>query len=257
MLGHWLRHRRRQKARELGRLPPGLWERLRERHDWLARLAGDESDRLRDLAVMFLAEKRFWGAHGFEVGPEIQATIAIQACLPILNLGLDWYLGWRNIIVYPGVFRPRHEIESEDGLVHVVHEPTAGESWLGGPVILAWSESRLTDDTASVVIHEFAHKLDMLNGSANGMPPLHRDMDRRAWTRDFVDAYDHFCAMAERGEALPWDEYACQDPAEFFAVSSEIFFLEPRKLHCAYPHVYAQLSRFFRQYPVTLKRPTD
>ena len=109
-------------------------------------------------------------------------AIALQACPPILNHDLDYYAGWQEIIVCLDEFTPEFEYMDEDGVVHYVHEPMSGEAWLGGPVILSWQDAGSTHEVPgyNVVIHEFAHKLDMLNGDANDFPPMRADMNRKA-----------------------------------------------------------------------------
>ncbi|HUL40918.1 MAG TPA: M90 family metallopeptidase, partial [Burkholderiales bacterium] len=181
---------------------------------------------------------------------EMCMVIAAQACLLILNLGLDYYRDWVEVIVYPGDFMPRHEYTDEDGVVHVEREPMQGEAWLQGPVILSWEAVQSgAEDGVNVVLHEFAHKLDMLNGDTDGFPPLHEDMSREAWMLDFSKAYRDFCARIERGERTAIDPYAAESPAEFFAVLSEVFFETPQVLKRIYADVYFQLSRFYRQDP--------
>jgi len=170
----------------------------------------------------------------------------------ILNLGLDYYRDWVEVIVYPGDFMPRRENSDQDGVVHIECEPIQGEAWLQGPVILSWEAADSANDQgANVVIHEFAHKLDMLNGKANGFPPLHENMSRESWVRDFSGAYRDFCTRIERGEEIEFDPYAAESPAEFFAVMSEVFYEFPQLLRRVYPDVYRQLSRFYRQDPAT------
>jgi len=139
----------------------------------------------------------------------------------------------------------------EDGIAHHVQEPMSGESWLGGPVILSWADAELRGDEPgyNVVIHEFAHKLDMLNGDANGFPPLHADMDRGEWSRAFSAAFEHFRGRVERGEPTEIDSYAAETPAEFFAVLSEAFFETPGAVLSEYGAVYHQLAAFYRQDP--------
>ena len=133
-----------------------------------------------------------------------------------------------------------------DGVVHEVHEARSGEAWPEGPVVISWTAS---DEDANVIIHEFAHKLDLCNGIANGMPPLHNDMDRNEWTEVFTRAYEDFCTRVDRGMALPFDAYAATDAAEFFAVASEAFLLAPDRVRDTYPRVYTQLCAFYRQHP--------
>jgi Mlc titration factor MtfA (ptsG expression regulator) len=127
----------------------------------------------------------------------------------------------------------------------------SGEAFDQGPVVLAWTEVQASGrgEGYNVVVHEMAHKLDMLSGEANGVPPLHGDMRTPEWVAAFDAAYDDLCDRLERGEE-PWiDPYAVEDSAEFFAVSAELFFDMPKELRAEYPDVYAQLARFFRQDP--------
>jgi hypothetical protein len=135
--------------------------------------------------------------------------------------------------------------------VHQGDEPYAGEAWLGGPVVLSWADAQGTDyaDGVNVVIHEFAHKLDMLNGEANGFPPLHAGMSRHVWAQAFAAAYEDFCARVDAGEDTLIDPYAGESAGEFFAVLSEAFFETPDVVRDEYPEVYAQLAQFYRQDP--------
>jgi MtfA peptidase len=177
--------------------------------------------------------------------------VAVQACILILNLGLEYYRGWSGIILYPQQFVPRHQQVDEIGIVHEGDEPYAGEAWLGGPVVLSWADIQGTEypDGVNVVIHEFAHKLDMLNGDANGFPPLHPGMSRAAWSQAFSAAYEDFCARVDADEDTDIDPYASESPGEFFAVLSEAFFEIPDVVQEEYPQVYGQLSSFYRQDP--------
>ena len=204
--------------------------------------------KLRELVLLFLAEKEFAGAHGLDVTDEMRVSIAAQACLPILELGLDWYRGWHGIVVYPGDFRVRRTEEDEDGVVHEWDDELAGEAMPGGPVVLSW-DALAHDPEINVVIHEFAHKLDMLSGPADGVPPLHPGMNRAAWIKAFEDAYEGFCDAVDRGKGTWLDPYAAEHPSEFFAVISEAFFREPAETRRRYPGVYAQLRLFYRQDP--------
>ncbi|MDX9767780.1 MAG: zinc-dependent peptidase [Ectothiorhodospiraceae bacterium] len=242
-----------RRARTLQRQPidDDAWNAVVRSLPLLRGLQPDESAHLRELATLFLAEKRFFGAHGFEVTDRMRLSIAAQACLPILGLGIDWYRGWSSIIVYPDDFLPRHEDVDEAGVVHEDDRIYSGESWELGPVVLSWAEieAQTGSDEANLVIHELSHKLDLLNGQANGEPPLHRDMDPAAWAADLQAAYDDLCERTDHGEETVVDPYASTDPAEFFAVTSEYFFVAPDLLADSYPAVYRQLARFYRQDP--------
>jgi Mlc titration factor MtfA (ptsG expression regulator) len=206
------------------------------------------ADKLKSLVLLFLAEKQFAGAHGLEVTDTMRVSIAAQACVPILELGIDWYAGWSGIVVYPGDFRVRRSELDEEGVMHEWEDELAGEAMPGGPVVLSW-DAAAHDTQINVVIHEFAHKLDMLNGAANGLPPLHAGMDRRAWVAAFEEAYRGFCDALERGKDTWLDPYAAEHPAEFFAVVSEKFFSDAKETKRRYPDVYQQLKLFYRQDP--------
>ncbi len=220
----------------------------------LAPLTATELARLRELATLFVHTKVFSGVQGLDVDDEMRITVAAQACLPILELGLERYAGWVEIVLYPGAFRVRHETVDQAGVVHAEEHALSGESWGQGPVILSWEEVQLDSFSPhrgrNVVIHEFAHKLDLLNGRANGMPPLHPDMPITAWSEALGEAYHRLLMRLEHGQRPTLDPYAAIDPAEFFAVACECFFSDPLSLHTHCQDVYKQLKRYFRQDPL-------
>jgi len=225
-----------------------LWHRTVFGLPFLGELERDDGARLRELTLLFLAEKSFSGAQGLALSDAMRVAIAAQACLPILNLGLDWYDDWVGVIVYPGDFRVRRRDIDASGVVHEWDDALAGEAMPGGPVVLSWDSAAHAREM-NIVIHEFAHKLDMRNGDADGLPPLHADMDRRAWTAAFQVAYSGFCDALERGRETWLDPYAAEHPSEFFAVLSEAFFEHPQETRRRYPDVYDQLRLFYRQDP--------
>jgi len=239
----WLTNWRRRRVLAKHRVEDALW------HEATAGLSFiPKSEKLRQLVLLFLAEKEFAGAQGMEVTDAMRLSIAAQACLPILELGLDWYAGFTGIVVYPGDFRVRRAETDEHGVVHEWDDDLAGEAMPGGPVVLSW-DATANDPQINVVIHEFAHKLDMLNGAADGLPPLHPGMDRAAWTAAFKVAYEGFCDALERGKDTWLDPYAAEHPSEFFAVISEAFFEQPAEIRRRYPDVYEQLKLFYKQDP--------
>ena len=239
----WLTDWKRRRVLEKHRMDDALWARATSGLEFLP-----QSGKLRELVLLFLAEKEFTGTHGLELTDEMRISIAAQACLPVLELGLDWYGGWRGIVVYPGDFRVRRTEVDEDGVVHEWDDELAGEAMPGGPVVLSW-DALARDPQINVVIHEFAHKLDMLNGIADGVPPLHAGMDRATWVSAFEQAYEGFCDAVERDKDTWLDPYAAEHLSEFFAVISEAFFREPAETRRRYPDVYGQLARFYRQDP--------
>lgn len=241
----------RKRAQQHNTLPESAWRAAVASLPLLGGLSDDELTRLRELVVLFLHEKELVAAGGYELNNDMKLKIAAQACLPILNLGLSYYSGWVSVIVYPDEFVPEYEFMDEDGVVHQVREPMIGESWERGPVILSGADVERPGehDGVNVVIHEFAHKLDMLNGAPDGFPPLHREMDRVAWTQAFSGAFDDISAKVESDAETVIDPYAAESPAEFFAVVSEAFFEIPHNLRREYPEVYRQLAEFYRQDP--------
>jgi len=249
-MGWSFREWRRRRLLRRARIDDAVWSRVVACLPFLGGLRSEELRRLRELATIFVHEKSIHGAGGLEVNEAMRVTVAAQACLLVLELGLDSYAGWEEVIVYPDEFLPEVEWTDENGVVHVGREPRMGESWLGGPVVLSWEDVATGAEIGvNVVIHEFAHKLDMLNGDANGFPPLHAGMSREAWTAAFTQAYDDLCLRVDRGESTVLDPYASESPAEFFAVASEAFFEAPTRVQQAYPEVYRQLSDFYRQDP--------
>jgi MtfA peptidase len=260
----WFRRKPREAAKPI---PAELWQAATRSWLFMRGMEPAEEARLRDLAARFLDGKHFSGIHGLAISERLRVEVAAQACILVLELGLEWYEGWSEIIMYPSQFAPEREIVDEAGVVHLTNDPMAGEAWLGGPVVLSYedvvaaADEEMRVDGYNVVIHEFAHKLDMRNGDANGFPPLHPDMRAGAWKQAFSAAYEDFAARVDRAEALPearmqealdalpMDPYAAESAAEFFAVASEAFFETPELLQPAYPAVYEQLRLFYRQDP--------
>ena len=241
---------RRQRAAEKIEISTEQWQTAEYALPFLDRLSDDERLRLRELARQFIATKEWDGAQGLELTAALQISIALQACLPILNLGLDWYRGWISIIIYPGDFLIPRQMVDADCIVHEYDDAVLGEAWEGGPVLLSWFDNLNEIGDVSIVIHEFAHKLDMSNGAVDGMPALHDNMTRTAWVAAFAPAYEDFCRRVDAGEETVIDPYAAEHPGEFFAVGSEVFFEAPELLRDAYPDVYEQLRLFYRQDPL-------
>jgi hypothetical protein len=245
---------RRQRAAAKVTISPEQWQDAEYALPFLDRLNTEERARLRELAHQFIATKEWDGAQGLELTAAQQLSIALQACLPILNLGLDWYDGWVGIIVYPGDFLIPRQMVDADGVVHEYDDAVLGEAWEGGPVLLSWFDYLEQVGDVNIVIHEFAHKLDMRYGEVDGMPALHKDMSTDAWSAAFAPAYAHFCRQVDlsvdSGAETSLDPYAAENPGEFFAVCSEVFFEAPELLHEEYPAVYRQLRQFYRQDPL-------
>lgn len=258
MIGALMRRwRERAASRALARYPAQAWDQAWNDLPLLAGLDARESEALRSLAALFLRSKTIEAVQGARLQARDHIAIALQACLPILNLGLSWYQGWYAVIVYPEEFVPEREWVDADGVVWVESEVKSGEAWEQGPVILSWAdvEAGMERDGYNVVIHELAHKLDMRSGPANGHPPLHAEMSDAAWARDLGAAYAAFVRRVDRGRETAIDPYGAESPGEFFAVCSEAFFETPHQLRGEFPAVYAQLAAFYRQNPAARLEP--
>ncbi len=214
-------------------------------------LNNKDLQKLKKLTTLFLYKKTLTGVKDFELDEEKSLIIAVQACLPILNLGMSYYDGWIEVVVYPDTFVVYRNVTDDFGLVHDTSSALSGEAWSKGPVILAWTdverESFAIQQGHNIVIHEFSHKLDMLNGRANGMPPLHPNMHRQEWTDSLSQAYAKLVNQIENTQHTTINEYAATNPAEFFAVTSEYFFTAPETLKACCPEVYKQLVLFYKQ----------
>lgn len=213
----------------------------------------DDHKHLQTLALQLLADKTFTPVADAHPTAADIAGIALRAALPILRLGVSWYEGWREVVLYPAQFIHDGEEVDEHGIVHAMHHVRSGEAWAGGPLILSLDDLQGSGrgEGYDVVIHEFAHKLDMGgHGGVNGLPPLHGDMRVEDWAAAFNPAFEDFRRRVDAGVETEIDPYAGESPAEFFAVLSEYFFDLPEALVEAYPAVYEQMRRFYRQDPM-------
>ncbi len=228
-----------------------VWYCVTERLVILHRLSSVEKAHLRELMTLFLHEKRFIGV-GIELTDKMQATIGVQACLPVLHLGMSLLSGWADIVVYPDAFYVNREPVDECGVVHPAEQLLSGEAWSRGPIVLSWSdiEHDIDDQRGqNVIIHEIAHKLDMLDGSSNGMPPLHFKMAIPEWTTALTEAYAELQQQVKHHERTCVNAYAASSPAEFFAVLTEYFFTAPEVIFSNFPLVYRQFEQYYRQSP--------
>jgi Mlc titration factor MtfA (ptsG expression regulator) len=229
------------------------WKDILGQHPIFDRLSAEEKGRLRELATLFLHEKSFEGADGLTLTGFMREVISAQACLPILNLGLEWYNNWKTVIVVPDVFVAEHTEYDAAGVAHEWDEDKSGESWDSGPVILSWKDVEASGwgDGYNVIIHEAVHRLDLLDGEVNGRPALHKGMSATEWLEIFSRAYEDLSrrTQGKKKSRIRIDEYAAESDSEFFAVTSEHFFEQPRILRSEYPDVYRLLADFYRQQP--------
>jgi MtfA peptidase len=249
MLKQWRRRR-------LDKLPfPAAWLGiLQKRVPYYRLLSRDEQSELRKLVRVFLSEKKFEGCGGLEITDEIRVTIAAQACLLLLNREHDYYAGLHSVLVYPSSYVAPAKFIDDLGVVHEGDESRLGEAWLRGAVILSWDEVRQDavdfDDGYNVTLHEFAHQLDQQDGSFDGAPLLEKISHYRSWARVLMREYRALNEAAERGHETLIDQYGATDPAEFFAVVTEMFFEMPKALSENHPELYEELGKFYRQDPL-------
>ena len=244
---------REQRALARRAIPDASWELTLLRLPFLARLADDERAGLRRLCSLFLDRKQFHGVGGLEVTDDMALLIAAQACLPVLRLGLHFYDGFVGIVVHPDEVVAQRSVMDEDGVVHEYEENLTGEAMSGGPLMLAWSDvqdaAEAADLAYNVVIHEFAHVIDMAAGFADGVPPLPDAAARERWIAVIDGAYEAFCALVDDGADTVVDPYGAEGVEEFFAVSVEAFFVAAAPFRRESPKMYDLLAGYFRQDP--------
>lgn len=253
MIGQWWRRRREARTLQRRAIPETLWALTLARFPFIARRSADDRQRLRELATLFLADKEFAGMQGLEVDDGMAVAIAAQACLPILRLGLPAYDGFKGIVVHPDVVVARREVMDEDGIVHHYDEELSGEAMEGGPVMLSWRDVEDAGDSAAwgynVVVHEFAHVLDMRDGAADGVPLLPDRAARERWLAVLEPQWSEFCERVDAGEDTLIDPYGAEAIDEFFAVASELFFVDAGTMRREHPALYELLAGYYRQDP--------
>ena len=239
-------------------IPDALWQLTLARYPFLGWRSAEQLIRLRRLATLFVARKEFSGAHGLSVTDEMAVAVASQAVLPVLNLdrGLDLYDGFIGIVMHRDAVVAPRKVTDDDGVVHEYEEELAGEVMPEGPVMLSWHDveaaAKASGNTSwayNVTIHEFAHVIDIVNGGADGMPPLPDRTAQLAWITVMDAAYIDFCAQVDAGSETALDPYAATSIEEFFAVAVESFYVQPLALKQAVPSVYRIFSDYFREDP--------
>jgi MtfA peptidase len=253
----WLRPRRASRA-----VPEALWQAVLARYRFVEDRPAAERSRLRVLAAEFLGSKEFHGAQGFEITDEVALSIALQAVLPLVHMtwtdtprrALRWYDDFVGIVVHRAQVVARREITDESGIVHRYDEVLAGEAMDQGPVMLNWHDVAQAGDTAragyNVVIHEFAHKIDLRDGIADGCPPLRDAQARRRWLSVLQPQYEAFrdrVVMAQRfGAPTPWlDAYGAEAIDEFFAVACEAYFVNRTRFAAEFAPLLELFDDFF------------
>jgi Mlc titration factor MtfA (ptsG expression regulator) len=251
----WLTKKRRKKILEAPF--PIEWENIiQKRMAHYRMLNEDEQKRLCERIAVFMAEKNWEGCGGLELTDEIRVTISAMACLLILNLPRQGYENVESILVYPSErVLPEPKIGFFETALAPLETPgpISGQAFEQGPVILVWdavAESiRYAGSGYNVVYHEFAHKLDMQDGVADGTPRLRDRAEYRDWVKTCSREYQKLLKDVERGKRTFLDDYGAKDEVEFFAVSTEHFFDQPLRMRRAAPELYRVLKNYYRQDP--------
>lgn len=217
---------------------------------------GDRED-LAPLIQTFLSTKRYWASGDFVLTLEMKIVIAAYACLLVLRLPeFGLYPRTAEIIVYPGCFGEETEAIGPDGARYTVREHLAGRAIPRGPVLLALDmiELGLRGARGNVIVHEFAHALDFLDGVVDGTPPLAGNAQVTSWSGVFTREFERLRLESSEGRPTLLDPYGGLNPAEFFAVASECFFSRPIELRARHMELYQQLAEFYRQDPAEWAR---
>ena len=251
----WFRERRRKKLTQ-GIFPSAWEEIIRQNVAHYCMLGDAERAHLRALIQVFIAEKNWEGAGGLELDDEIRVTISAQACLLILGVPHNYYQNVQSIIVYPStVVPPQRKLGSFEITIAPmdIERPIIGQAFLQGPVIIIWDAvlhgGRHPELGHNVIYHEFAHKLDMLDGAADGTPPLRDRAEYRDWILVCSREYQRLRHDAAMGKKSFLNAYGATSEAEFFAVATEQFFDQPRLMINEAPDLYRVLQEYYRQNP--------
>lgn len=245
-----------QRQRWRQRPFPAAWRTILQRRvPSFRRLPADLQLQLKQHIQVFIAEKPFIGCNGLQVDDEMRVTIAAQACLLLLNRRTRYFPNLRRILVYPGPFVVGRVQTSAAGVHHEQRQALSGESWSSGQVVLSWDDARdgaaRADDGRNVVIHEFAHQLDQESGAANGAPFLGRRTRYAQWARVLGAEFERLRAQVQAGQPSLIADYGATDPAEFFAVASEVFFEQPLRLAAEHAELYRELSGYYAVDPLS------
>lgn len=249
-------HLRALRRERIRRRPfPAPWRRiLRRRVPFFHKLPPHLQLQLKQHIQVFIAEKSFVGCGGQQITDEVRVTIAAQACLLLLNNTRGYFRNLREILVYPGAFVVDRVNTDGMGVLQEQRQVLAGESWTRGQVILSWADTVAgaadPGDGRNVVIHEFAHQLDQEKGHANGAPALHHRDAYERWSAVMSAEFARLqeCAQLQQPHLL--NHYGATNPAEFFAVASEVFFEQALNMASLHPELYRELRDFYRLDPL-------
>ncbi len=249
----WIRTRRR---RSLIDSPwPPEWSLYLDRNVRLTRRLSDrERQSLQQKVKVFVAEKHWEGCEGLKVQDEMKLVVAANACLMLLGVGEFYFDNVSTILLYPRAFqRSRGSGYLSGGVEH-----RSGEAWQGGPIVLSWQDAlqggRNENDGKNVVIHEFAHALDGLDGEMGGNIAFDSADDADAWQQVVDEEFERLVDAAQQGRPTLLDSYGATNQAEFFAVASETFFESPIELERDHARLFSLLQKYYRVDPIPWQR---
>jgi Mlc titration factor MtfA (ptsG expression regulator) len=248
---------KKQQRKKIQQRPfPTAWRQiLKRRMPYFRALPADLQLQLKKLIQVFVAEKQFVGCDGLEVTDEMKVTIAAQACLLLLNKPAHYYPKLKQILIYPAAFVVPTQQADAAGVVSEQQQIRLGESWQSGQMVLSWVDTlksaAICNDGHNLVIHEFAHQLDQLKGQATGAPSLNSRLAYQRWSQILSAEFSLLQQQLAQGLPTLFDPYAATNPAEFFAVISEVFFEQPDLFAQQHPALYQQLRAFYALDPLS------
>ncbi|WP_417736182.1 zinc-dependent peptidase [Rosistilla oblonga] len=253
MIFSWIAQRRRDRIR---RQPMRIdWSQIIDRNvAYVHRLNRDERAKLESDALVFIAEKNWEGCQGLTMNDEIRVTIAAQISLLCLGFTDQFFDMVQSILVYPDVYTAKSHTSIGSGVLMEGVSHREGEAWYRGPVILSWADvledGDRDNDGNNLVLHEFAHQLDMLNGRVvDGTPPLETQAQFDRWQTLIEREYEQLVSDCQYGRSHVINSYGAEHISEFFAVATETFFERPLSFRARHPELYEIFSQYYRQNP--------
>jgi Mlc titration factor MtfA (ptsG expression regulator) len=193
--------------------------------------------------MRILIDEKYWeaGGRGFTLEDTMKVVVAANLAYMLRGHGLDQVSAARTIILYAGAYTQSQDRRGSDGVVHSGTD-NLGEAWFNGPVVLSWASaleaSRRPGRGQNVIFHEFAHVVDGIDGVRDGTPPLPDAATRARWHEVMTATFEVVQRNHAAGRGDVIRPYALVNPAEFFAVTTELFFDAPAPLQAHHPEVF-------------------
>jgi len=222
-------------------------------------LSATEQQRLLEITKIIAAERPFYGVSNFPITDEIIVTISAQAALLVLNADGYYFDRVGAILVHEK--GPTVRMVHPLGGAELVEEGVgiSGQHLEQGEIRLAWEHvlagGRDPHDGFNVVLHEFAHHLDWLDGEYDGVPPLTNRDDRPHWLDVLDDDCSQIRADLSAGHDTLLPDHAADSPIELFAYATEAFFELPHELSAEHPELFDCLLSFYVTDPRAWFRP--